>query len=94
VEVTNTGDREGDEVAQLYVRQDTSSVETPERSLKGFSRIHLQSHETKTVTFIVRQAELAIWNTDSKWVTEPGTFTLWAGGNSRAELTTKFILKP
>lgn len=94
VEVTNTGDREGDEVAQLYIRQDTSSVETPERSLKGFSRIRLQSHETKTVTFIVRQAELAIWNTDSQWVTEPGTFTLWAGGNSRAELTTKFTLKP
>jgi beta-glucosidase len=94
VEVTNTGDREGDEVAQLYLRQDTSSVETPERSLKGFSRIHLQSHETKTVTFIVPQFELTVWNADRKWVTEPGTFTLWAGGNSHAELTTKFILKP
>jgi beta-glucosidase len=94
VEVTNTGNREGDEVAQLYMRQDTSSVETPERSLKGFSRIHLQPHETRTITFIVRQPELAIWNADSKWVTEPGTFTLWAGGNSHAELTTKFILKP
>jgi beta-glucosidase len=42
------------------MRQDTSSVETPERSLKGFSRIHLQPHETRTVTFIVRQPELAI----------------------------------
>ena len=94
IEVTNTGDREGDEVAQLYIRQDTSSVETPERSLKGFSRIHLQPRETKTITFIVRQSDLAIWNADSKWVTEAGTFTLWAGGNSRAELTTKFTLKP
>jgi len=94
MEVTNTGDREGDEVAQLYIRQDTSSVETPERSLKGFSRIHLQPRETKTITFIVRQSDLAIWNADGKWVTEAGTFTLWAGGNSRAELTTKFTLKP
>lgn len=94
VEVTNTGDRKGDEVAQLYIRQDTSSVETPERSLRGFSRIHLQSHETKTVTFTVRRSELAIWNADGRWVTEPGSFTLWAGGNSRAELTTKFTLKP
>jgi beta-glucosidase len=94
VEVTNTGNREGDEVAQLYIRQDTSSVETPERSLRGFSRVHLQPHETRIVTFIVRQPELAIWDANSKWVTEPGTFTLWAGGNSRAELTTKFILNP
>ena len=94
VEVTNTGDREGDDVAQLYIRQDTSSVETPERSLKGFSRVHLRPHETRIVTFVVRQPELAIWDANSRWVTEPGTFTLWAGGNSRAELTTKFILKP
>ena len=94
VEVTNTGDREGDDVAQLYIRQDTSSVETPERSLKGFSRVHLRPHESRIVTFVVRQPELAIWDANSRWVTEPGTFTLWAGGNSRAELTTKFILKP
>jgi beta-glucosidase len=93
VEVTNTGDREGDEVAQLYLRQDTSSVETPERSLKGFSRIHLQSHETRTVTFTVPESELAIWNSEGKWVTEPGVFTVWIGGSSRADLTTKFTLK-
>ncbi len=94
VDDTNTGERESDEVSQLYVRQETSSVETPGRSLKGFSRIHLKPRETKTVTFTVPQSELAIWNTQGKWVTEPGTFTLWAGGNSRAELTTKFVLNP
>lgn len=94
VEVTNSGDREGDEVAQLYVRQDTSSVETPERSLRGFTRIHLQPHEVKTLNFAVPQSELTIWNVDRKWVTEPGTFTLWVGGNSRAELSTKFTLTP
>jgi beta-glucosidase len=66
VEVTNTGEREGDEVAQLYLRQDTSSVETPERSLKGFSRIHLKPHETKTVSFDVPESELAIWNAEGK----------------------------
>jgi beta-glucosidase len=94
VDITNTGDRVGDEVAQLYIRLETSSVETPERSLQGFSRIHLQPHETRTVTFTVPQSHLAIWNADGKWVTEPGTFTVWAGGSSRAELTTKFALKP
>jgi beta-glucosidase len=94
VEVTNAGERAGDEVAQLYLRQDTSSVETPERSLKGFSRIHMRPHETKTVSFNVPQSELAIWNTEGKWVVERGTFTVWAGGSSRAELTTNFTLNP
>ena len=94
VEVTNTGEREGDEVAQLYLRENTSSVETPVRSLKGFSRIQLKPHEARTVTFDVPQSELAIWNAERKWVTEPGTFTVWAGANSRADLTTSFTLKP
>ena len=94
VEVTNAGERAGAEVAQLYLRQDTSSVETPERSLKGFSRIHLKPHEAKTVSFDVPQSELAIWNAEGKWVTEPGPVTLWAGGSARADLTTNFTLKP
>ena len=94
VEITNIGEREGDEVAQLYLRQDTSSVETPERSLKGFVRIHLRPQETTTVSFAVPQSELAIWNAKGKWVTEPGKFTIWAGGNSGADLTTNFTLNP
>ena len=56
VDVTNTGRRTGDEVAQLYVREDVSSVETPRRSLAGFSRIHLDPGQTKTVTFLVPRA--------------------------------------
>lgn len=94
VDVTNTGDREGDEVAQLYVRQDVSSVETPVRSLKGFSRIHLRPGETKTVSFRVPRSELAIWNAEHKWVVEPGNYTLWAGGSSQASLTEHFLLHP
>jgi beta-glucosidase len=93
VDVTNTGGRTGDEVAQLYLRQDTSNVETPEHALKGFERIHLAPHETKTVRFRVPMKELEIWNAQGKWVVEPGNYTLWAGGSSRAELTTSFQLK-
>jgi beta-glucosidase len=93
VDVTNTGERAGDEVAQLYVRQDTSSVETPERSLKGFERIHLSPHETKTVHFKIPLHQLELWNAQGKWVVEPGEYTLWAGGSSQAELTVKFLLK-
>ena len=92
VDVTNTGEREGDEVAQLYLREDVSSVETPDRSLKGFSRIHLRPHETKTVTFRVPQDQLAVWNEEGKWVVEPGNFTVWAGGSSETPLSSKFLL--
>lgn len=93
VNVTNTGNREGDEVAQLYVREDTSSVETPVRSLAGFSRIHLKPHETKTVTFRVPQGQLAVWSTKKTWVVEPGNYTVWAGGSSQASLSAHFVLK-
>jgi beta-glucosidase len=94
VDVTNNGDREGDEVAQLYVRDDVSSVETPGRSLKGFARIHLQPKETKTVVFRLPQEDLAVWNINEEWVVEKGSYTLWAGGSSRASLATRFFLNP
>ena len=94
VHVTNTGDRAGDEVAQLYVRENVSSVETPERALKGFSRIHLQPGETRALTFLVPQEQLAVWNADRKWVVEPGRYTVWAGGSSQASLSTEFNLQP
>ena len=94
VDVTNTGSREGDEVAQLYMRENTSSVETPSRSLEGFSRIHLKPGETRSVVFGVPQQQLAVWNTQDKWAVEPGKYTVWVGGSSRASLTTIFELKP
>lgn len=91
VDVTNTGKREGDEVAQLYMRQNTGSVETPSRSLEGFSRIHLKPQETRAITFRVPQEQLAIWNAEGKWAVEPGTYTVWAGGSSQASLSTEFV---
>ena len=94
VDVTNTGDRAGDEVAQLYVRENVGSVETPERALKGFSRIHLQPGETRSVTFLVPQRQLAVWNADNQWAVEAGRYTVWAGGSSRASLSTDFNLQP
>jgi beta-glucosidase len=93
-DVTNTGDVEGDEVAQLYVREDVSSVETPRRSLEGFSRIHLMPLETKAVTFRVHCDQLAVWNAEQKWAIEPGYYTIWVGGSSAASLTTRFLLQP
>jgi beta-glucosidase len=92
VDVTNDGDRQGEEVAQLYVRQDVGSVETPDRSLKGFSRIVLNPGETKNVVFRIPQDQLAVWNAESKWAVETGTYTLWVGGSSQAALTARIVV--
>jgi beta-glucosidase len=94
VDVTNTGDRNGDEVAQLYFRENVSSVETPDRALVGFSRIRLRPQETKTITFKIPQSQLAVWDAEGKWIIEPGQFTVWAGGSSQASLTAQFQFRP
>jgi beta-glucosidase len=93
-QVTNTGDREGTEVPQLYVRQEVGSVETPERSLEGFTRVHLKAHESRTVTMHLRQSQLAVWNAENTWAVESGYYTVWVGGSSEAALATRFLLKP
>ena len=92
VDVTNDGDRQGEEVAQLYARQDVGSVETPDRSLKGFSRIVLNPKETKKVTFRIPQDQFAVWDVENKWTVEAGQYTLWVGGSSQASLTTRFFI--
>jgi beta-glucosidase len=94
VEVTNTGDRDGDEVAQLYLRKNFSSVETPGRSLKGFSRFHLKAGESRTVTFRIEQEQMAIWNVEKTWDVEPGAYTVWVGGSSQTALSAQFDLRP
>ena len=93
VKITNTGSVAGDDVAQLYLREDVSSVETPERALKAFSRVSLQPGETKTITFEVPQSELAVWNAEKQWAVEPGAYTIWVGDSSQATLSEKFTVQ-
>ncbi len=92
VRVTNTGERAGDEVAQLYVHQETASVATPVKSLKGFSRIHLKPGEAQTVQFQLAPDDLAIWDAAREWKTEPGVYDVTVGGSSRDGLAGKFTL--
>lgn len=94
VNVTNTGKRAGDEVAELYLRENFSSVETPARALKGFSRIHLVPGESKTVVFDLPQKEIAVWNAQKKWAVEAGEYTVWVGGSSQATLSSQFHFQP
>jgi beta-glucosidase len=82
VDVTNTGRRWGDEVVQLYVRDDEASVTRPAIELKRFRRVSLEPGETETVSFQLTPNDLALWNMDMKRVVEPGTFTISAGPNS------------
>jgi beta-glucosidase len=92
VTLTNTGSRDGEEVAQLYVRQDVGSVETPARALKGFERVALPAGQSRTLVFHLDRSQLALWNTENKWAVEPGPFTVWVGGSSAATLTAHFTL--
>ena len=82
VDVANSGSRLGDEVVQLYVRDDQASVTRPVIELKGFRRITLAPGERKTVRFELQPDDLALWDAEMKRVVEPGTFTISAGPNS------------
>ena len=80
--VTNTGQRAGDEVVQLYTRDVLSSVTTYEKNLAGFERVHLEPGETKEVTFHLNRKQLELLNADMKWVVEPGEFVVMAAASS------------
>ncbi len=82
VDVTNTSSIRGDEVVQLYIRQEFSSVTRPVKELRGFRRISLQPGETQTVKFTLGPDELSYLNRDMLRVVEPGIFKIMAGGNS------------
>jgi beta-glucosidase len=83
VDVKNTGKRAGDEVVQLYVHQEKSSVKVPAKELRGLQRVSLQPGEKRTVTFTLPAAKLAIWDeTAHGFVVEPGVFEVMIGASS------------
>ena len=92
VTVTNTGKYEGEEVAQLYVRDEVASITRPIKELKGFEKIKLNPGESKTVTFDVKDEQLGFYNNQMKFIVEKGDFTLMVGGNSRDLQEIKYIL--
>jgi beta-glucosidase len=92
VDVSNTGDSDGEEVVQLYVRDVIGSVSRPLRELKGFQKISLAKGATQKVTFALTPSDLSFYNYDLEFVAEPGLFQVFAGGNSNAELSAEFEL--
>ena len=93
VTVTNTGDRAGSEVVQLYIRDLVGSVTRPVKDLKGFEKIYLQPNESRTVRFTIAPEMLKFYNADLKFVTEPGDFDVMIGSDSRNVKTARFTLR-
>lgn len=93
IDVTNSGGRVGSEVVQLYIRDLAASVTRPVKELKGFQKISLKAGETKTVNFTLGMRELSFYNSDLNFVTEPGKFHVFVGGNSRDVKQAEFELK-
>ena len=82
VDVTNVGDRDGDEVVQLYVRDVEASVTRPVKELRGFARVRLAASERRRVTFRLAVEQLAFTGLDGRLVVEPGRVALLVGTSS------------
>ena len=80
--VSNTGQRDGDEVVQLYVHQQAASIARPVKELRGFQRIHLKAGEQRRVTFCIDREQLQYLNAQGEPVLESGLFDIMIGGNS------------
>ena len=93
VQVTNTGNRTGSEVVQLYIRDLVGSVTRPVKELRGFEKIVLQAGESRTIHFPIDAAMLRYYNADLKLVAEPGEFDVMIGTNSRDVQRARFTLK-
>lgn len=91
--VKNTGDYDGDEVVQLYIRDLFADRTRPVRELKGFQRISLKKGQQQQVNFEIPFEDLAFHNRQMQLVTEPGKFHAWIGGDSRANLMCEFEIK-
>lgn len=92
VDIKNTGDREGSEVVQMYIRDRVSSVTRPVKELKGFKKVWLQPGEASTVEIPITPDLLAFYDIHMDFVVEPGEFEIKVGTSSRDEDLTTVIL--
>jgi beta-glucosidase len=94
VTVTNTGNYDGEEVVQLYIRDLVGSVTRPVKQLRGFQKIFLHKGESKTVTFVLTNEDLKFYDINMKYTSEPGDFKVFTGPNSRDVEEAGFKLTP
>jgi beta-glucosidase len=91
--VTNTGNYDGEETVQLYIRDMVASVTQPVKELKKFQKLFLKKGESREVSFILTTDDLKFVNSDLNWVYEPGVFKVFVGGNSRDVVSADFTGK-
>ena len=100
VTVTNSGHCAGEEVVQLYIRDQVASVTRPVKLLKGFKRICLEPEETGEAVFTITPDMLSLWNREMEWCLEPGLFDIMVGASSEEtqtvilEVCSEFCDKP
>lgn len=82
VDVTNTGNYDGEEIVQLYVADKVASMVRPVKELKGFQKVFIPKGQTKRVEFKLNVKDLGFWNSLMQYVVEPGTFEIMVGTNS------------
>ncbi|MGQ0834304.1 MAG: glycoside hydrolase family 3 N-terminal domain-containing protein [Gammaproteobacteria bacterium] len=92
LEVKNAGNRDGVEVAQLYIRQRGTSVARPVRELQGFQRLALRAGESRRIEFSLDEQALAFWNIDMRKVVEPAAVTIWVGPDSQRGSSAEFTI--
>jgi beta-glucosidase len=92
LDVTNTGQRAGSEVVQMYIRDLVSSVTRPVKELKGFQKVWLQPGETRTVALDITPESLAFYDVNMNYVVEPGEFEVMVGNSSRDADLQKVVL--
>lgn len=93
VTIKNIGNRLGDEIVQLYIKDKVSSVTVYESQLRGFERISLKANESKTVKFIINPEDLALLDKQMNWVVESGAFEILIGSSSEdIRLSKSFIV--
>lgn len=92
--ITNTGKREAEEVAQLYIRDRVASMTRPIRELKGFRKVRLQPGASTDVQFTLTRQDLAFYNQKMELVAEPGEFDVWIAPSATTGVTGRFVLAP
>jgi beta-glucosidase len=90
VDVRNTGDREGDEVVQLYIHDPVASIAQPVRRLRGFNRVTLTAGQTRTVTFTLGIDDVGFYDNQARFLVETGQIEVYAGTSSAADLKATF----
>ena len=93
IRVTNTGQYDGTETVQLYIRDLVASVTRPVKELKDFKQVFLKPGESRTVNFMITEEDLKYYNEDLKFIAEPGEFKLFIGTNSQDVKETSFTLE-